>query len=118
PIHYVEFQTPVEPVSQPVGAFPALAPPPARPPRPPRRLWGPPIVVSMPVSALLVLAVLAAIAGLLFLPAITPWWAPPPLTPSGGPEPGVGVIGTQVPDPPDGSAIGAVPGAGASPGAG
>lgn len=117
PMHYVEFKTPVDPMSQPVGTFPALAPPP-RPLRPPRRSRQALIVVSVPVSALLGLAVLAAIAGLVFLSAIVPWPAPLPPTPSGGDKPGIGVLGTRIPDPTAGSGIGAGPGGSASPDAG
>jgi hypothetical protein len=97
PGHIVEFPTPADPASQRVGVFPALASPKAerRRRRGPRR---PRIVVTVPMWVLLGLAILAAIAVLLFIPAISPWPGPPPLTPSDDPEPGVGAIGTGDPD--------------------
>lgn len=114
PVHYVEFKTPAEPVSQPVGAFPALAAPKAHP----RRRRRPRIVIAVPMWVILGVALLAVIAGLLFIPAITPWPPPPPLTPSDDTEPGAGVIGTGDPDPARDPDAGASPGNGGSPGVG
>lgn len=113
PNNYVEFNTPAEPVSQPVGAFPAIAPPKAQPRRRPRRPRRPRIVVTVPMWVLLGLAILAAIAALLFIPAIRPWPSPAPLTPSDDTAPGVGVIGTGDPD----AGIGPNAGPDATPGA-
>jgi hypothetical protein len=94
PRQFVEFDTPADHASQRVGAFPAVAPPKDRKRRPPREPRRQRIVVSVPMWVILGLAILAVIAGLLFLPTVTPWPRSPALPSADGTDPGVGVMGT------------------------
>jgi hypothetical protein len=115
PDQYLEFNTPPDPASQPVALFPALASPTEPRPRAQRR---PRIVVSVPMWVVAALALLAIIAGLLFLPSIGPWSRAPVESPlDDGASTGAGVVGPVDPEQASGGP-GAVPGAGVNPGGG
>lgn len=106
PDNFVEVDTSPEPTPQRDGLFSALAPPTLPSPRTPRELRRPRTVVIMPLWLLAGLGILAAIAGLLLVPALSPWRKGPVQSPLDEAAPGVEVIGTEAP----GASVG--PGAG------